>query len=169
MWSTIVAVLGTLAGGALAGLTQRSTERRARDVVHRQTVTDAVSELLAAIVRYRELYWLSIAARRSGEGETRDDRSARYAARSAITVARDRVGLLVTEPVLLEAAEAAAWSAIELSDVELSAVTAGRFEEAVEEHLEASRERSRDAHTALRRAATAYVHQRVPTPRRERS
>ncbi|CAL9634169.1 hypothetical protein SUDANB178_06136 [Streptomyces sp. enrichment culture] len=36
MRSSVVAVLGTLAGAALAGYVQRSGDRRARDYAHRQ-------------------------------------------------------------------------------------------------------------------------------------
>ncbi len=64
MWSSIVAALGTLAGAALAGYVQRSGDRRARDHAHRQEVARAVAELLEAIVRHREVHWLTDASRR---------------------------------------------------------------------------------------------------------
>ncbi|MEU3255929.1 hypothetical protein [Streptomyces sp. NPDC006997] len=39
----------------------------------------------------------------------------------------------------------------------------GRFAAAVEAELEAARDRTRDTHTALRAAGTAYVHGRTAT------
>ncbi|MFG2933411.1 hypothetical protein [Streptomyces achromogenes] len=93
MWSSVVAVLGTLAGAALAGYVQRSGDRRARDHAHRQEVARAVAELLEAIVRHREVHWLAVESRRAGAGETEEERTARATTRSAATVARDRVGL----------------------------------------------------------------------------
>lgn len=77
MWSTIIAVLGTLAGAALASLTQHWTDHRARAEQHRQDVAAAVRQLLAAVLAYRELYWLMIAAVRAGEPETSETRAAR--------------------------------------------------------------------------------------------
>ncbi|MFF9525992.1 hypothetical protein ACF1DV_29010 [Streptomyces achromogenes] len=93
MWSSVVAVLGTLAGAALAGYVQRSGDRRARDHAHRQEVARAVAELLEAIVRHREVHWLAVESRRAGAGETEEERTARATTRSAATVARDRLGL----------------------------------------------------------------------------
>lgn len=158
MWSSIVAVLGTLAGAALAGYAQRATDRRARDAAHRQEVTRAVAELLEAVVRHREAHWLAVAARRAGDVETVEERVARASTRSAATVARDRLGLLVlTDPALLGAAETAWRTAIELPDISLGPVVDGQFEPGVEAALEAARERSRSAHTALRIAGAAYI------------
>src|SRR5690242_4644923 len=70
MWSTIVAVLGTLAGVALAGYAQRSGDRQAREHAHRQDVTHAVAQLLEAILRHREVHWLSVESRRTGAAAT---------------------------------------------------------------------------------------------------
>ncbi|MFF5472181.1 hypothetical protein [Streptomyces achromogenes] len=161
MWSSIVAVLGTLAGAALAGYVQRSGDRRARDYTHRQEVARAVAELLEAIVRHREVHWLVVESRRAGAGETEAERTARATTRSAATVARDRVGLLVvSDPALLGASETAWRTAVDLHDIVLGRVTAGRFSPDVEAELEAARVRCRDAHTALRIAGSAYVHAR---------
>ncbi|WP_381562693.1 hypothetical protein [Streptomyces eurythermus] len=161
MWSTIVAVLGTLAGAALAGYVQRSGDRRAREHAHRQEVTRAVAELLEAIVRHREVHWLAVASRRAGAGESEEERTARATTRSAATVARDRVGLLVvSDPALLGAAETAWRTAVDLHDIDLGPATDSRFPPEVEAALEAARDRCRDAHTALRIAGSAYVHAR---------
>ncbi|WP_405451623.1 hypothetical protein OG350_29860 [Streptomyces achromogenes] len=93
MWSSVVAVLGTLAGAALAGYVQRSGDRRARDHAHRQEVARAVAELLEAIVRHREVHWLAVESRRAGAGEVEEEHTARATTRNAATVARDRLGL----------------------------------------------------------------------------
>ncbi|AGS67003.1 hypothetical protein [Streptomyces collinus] len=158
MWSSIVAVLGTLAGAALAGYAQRATDRRARDAANRQEVTRAVADLLEAVVRHREVHWLTVAARRVGDAETSEERSRLASTRSAATVARDRLGLLVlTDPALLAAAETAWRTAIRLPDIALGPAADGRFRPDVETALEAARDRSRSAHTALRIAGAAYI------------
>lgn len=159
MWSTIVAVLGTLAGAALAGYAQRSGDRRAREHAHRQEVARAVAELLEAVVRHREVHWLAVESRRTGAAETGEERTARATTRSAATIARDRVGLLVvSDPALLGAAETAWRTAVELPDIVLGPATDGRFAPEVETALEAARDRCRNAHTALRIAGAVYVH-----------
>lgn len=159
MWSSIVAVLGTLAGVALAGYTQRATDRRARQDTHRQQVTHAVAELLEAVVRHREAHWLTVESLRTDAVETAPERTARATTRSAATIARDRLGLLVeSDPVLLGAAETAWRTAVELPDIALGPAAEGRFSPDVEAALETARERCRNAHTALRVAGAAYVH-----------
>ncbi|OIJ66020.1 hypothetical protein [Streptomyces mangrovisoli] len=161
MWSTIVAVLGTLAGVALAGYAQRSSDRQARDQAHRQEVTRAVADLLEAIVRHREVHWLFVESQRAGAPESAHERTARATTRSAATVARDRVGLLVvSEPALLGAIETAWRTATDLPDIALGQATDGRFSHEVETALEAARERCRAAHTALHIAGSAYIHAR---------
>ncbi|MFE6825541.1 hypothetical protein [Streptomyces sp. NPDC057690] len=161
MWSTIVAVLGTLAGAALAGYAQRSGDRRAREHMHRQEVTNAVAELLEAIVRHREAHWLSVESRRAGAAQTAEERTALATTRSSATVARDRIGLLVTsEPALLGAIETAWRTAVDLPNVVLGPANDGRFSPEAEAALDAARERCRGAHTALRIAGSAYVHSR---------
>ncbi|MFF8656812.1 hypothetical protein [Streptomyces huasconensis] len=155
MWSTLIAVLGTLAGAALASLTAHWTDRRARAAEHHQRVLDATAQLLAAALAYRERFWLQIADLRDGESQTREARADLYRARSAVTAAFDRLALTTTDPELTTVALEAAWSAIDLSDIPLGDVRDGRFDVAVEAALDAGRERSRDAHTALRDAVRA--------------
>ncbi|MEU1018005.1 MULTISPECIES: hypothetical protein [unclassified Streptomyces] len=152
MWSTLIAVLGTLAGAALASLTAHWTDRRARAAEHRQQVLDATAQLLAASLAYREQYWLQIADLRDGELPGREGRAELYRARSAVTHAFDRLALTTTDPELTSIAVEAAWSAIDLADIRLGEVRDGCFAEEVEAALAAGRERSRDAHTALRDA-----------------
>ncbi|MFJ9893439.1 hypothetical protein ACIQPR_08905 [Streptomyces sp. NPDC091280] len=161
MWSAIVAVLGTLAGAALAGYAQRSGDRQAREHAHRQEVAHAVADLLEAIVRHREVHWLFVESLRAGADETAEARTARATTRSAATVARDRIGLLVdSEPSLLGAMETAWRTTVELPNVILGPAVDGQFSPEAEAALEAARERCRSAHTALRIAGSAYVHNR---------
>ncbi|KUL53025.1 MULTISPECIES: hypothetical protein [unclassified Streptomyces] len=155
MWSTVIAVFGTLAGAALAGLTAHWTDRRARAAEHDQQVRDAAAQLLAASLAYRELFWLQTADIRNGEPPSRDGRAAVYRARSAVTQAFDRFALTATDPDLVEAATEAAWSAIDLSEIALDEVRDQRFGDEVEAALVAGRTRSRAAHTALRDAVRA--------------
>ncbi|WKK27827.1 hypothetical protein QZH56_36870 (plasmid) [Streptomyces olivoreticuli] len=156
MWGNVVAVVGTLAGVLLASMTQRWTDRRARSVQHRQTVADRVGDLLGAVLEYRELFWLQVDTLRDGEGDP-VDRATLYRARSAVTRARDRLALTTADPALVAASEAAAWSALELSDIVVGTPQDGRFDRAAEIALSAGRDRSRDAHTALRKAGMAFV------------
>ncbi|MEU1155762.1 hypothetical protein ABZ369_22475 [Streptomyces sp. NPDC005918] len=153
MWSTLIAVLGTLGGAALASLTAHWTDRRARAAEHRQQVLDATVQLLAAALAYRERFWLQIADLRDGELPSRDDRADLYRARSAVTHAFDRLALTTEDAELTSIAVEAAWSAIDLNDIALGAVRDGRFSDETETALDVGRERSRDAHTALRDAA----------------
>ncbi|MFE2041654.1 hypothetical protein ACFXAZ_12120 [Streptomyces sp. NPDC059477] len=165
MWPTIVAVLGTLAGGALAGFLQHWAARRAHEEQHRQQVAEAVRALLAAVLTYRELFWLQIAGIREGETETPEARAARFRARSEVTLARDHLELITNDPRLINAARKASWSAIDLSAIELGPVDGGgRFTPEVEAALEAARSASRDAHDDLRNAGSAHVHGTAPRP-----
>ncbi|MDT0310609.1 hypothetical protein RM780_27215 [Streptomyces sp. DSM 44917] len=150
-WGTVIAVLGTLAGTALASVTQHLVTRRGEQREHRQEVAARVSEVLAAALACRERFWLRGASARDGKPETAEERAGRYAARSAVTQAMDRLAMTTAHPRLLAAAAEAAWSAIGLSETEL-----GLSETA----LDAGRTRSRDAHTALRDTGAAYIHRR---------
>ncbi|MFD7667467.1 hypothetical protein [Streptomyces sp. NPDC059788] len=167
MWSSIIAVLGTLAGVALAGATQLWAERRTRADQQRQEIAGAVHQLLGAVITYREQYWLSIADLREGRSQSREDRVALYRARSEVTRAIDRLALVTADPALRTPASAAVWSAIELADIPLGPVTDGRFADEVEAALAEGRERSRNAHTVLRNAATVYIRQLYRGDRRD--
>lgn len=158
MWGAIIAVLGTLGGVALASATQVLTDRRSRRERQRQQIADAVQQLLGAVMTYRETHWLLIADIRAGEQDNRESRAARYRARSEITRAFDRLSLVTADPPLIRAATAAHLAAIKLSHIDVGQATEGRFAEHVEAALAAGRELTRDAHAALRAAATAHVH-----------
>ncbi|MEU6481452.1 hypothetical protein ABZ858_32185 [Streptomyces sp. NPDC047017] len=157
MWSTLIAVIGTLAGAALAILAQRATDHAARAERHRQEITASLVALLEAILRYRENYWLTVAHLRDSDQESTDQRAIRYRLRTEITVARDRLALTARGTRLVELGEKAAWAAIELNDIPLGPVTDRAFSPDTEAALAAGREHSRDAHTALRRAGSDYL------------
>lgn len=158
MWSTLIAVLGTLAGVALASGTQVLTDRRTRAEQHRQRVADGAGDVLDAVLDFREQYWLWVGDCRDGESDTRAARVTRYRARTAVTKARDRLARATADPALTTAAEAAAWAAIELSDIELGDAQNRRFTPDVEAALTAGRARTRTTHTALLNAAVAHIH-----------
>ncbi|CAM5528617.1 MULTISPECIES: hypothetical protein [Streptomyces] len=119
------------------------------------------------MITYREQYWLSIADLREGRSQSREDRVALYRARSEVTRAIDRLALATADPALRTPASAAVWSAIELADIPLGPVTDGRFADEVEAALAERRERSRNAHTVLRNAATVYIQQLSRGARRD--
>ncbi|MFJ1597876.1 hypothetical protein [Streptomyces sp. NPDC088261] len=168
MWDTLIAVLGTLAGGALVAYPQRAADRAARTERHQQEVTGALIALLKAVLKYRESYWLMVASLRDGTGETSDQRADRFRLRTEITLARDLLALVAPGSTLVDLGEKAAWAAIDLSDIPLGAVNNGTFNPATEAALTAGREQSRDTHTALRQAGSAYLstrsRPRLPTP-----
>ncbi|NEE27975.1 hypothetical protein G3M53_21230, partial [Streptomyces sp. SID7982] len=67
MWESAIAVIGTLAGGLMVTVTQQLTDRRRQREQHRERVADLTGQLLSAALRYRQLYWLRVDARRAGE------------------------------------------------------------------------------------------------------
>lgn len=141
MGTTIVAVIGTLAGAlgatALQYVTTVRTERR-------RALVAAVEALLAAVVRHREQQYLKIAARREGVRDAEGAREKRYAARSAVTSAMDAVYMATRDRALLAAAQETVNAAMALGD-------------APEDEVDAAGLRARQAHTALRLAAAKAV------------
>lgn len=155
MWDSAIAVIGTLAGGLLVTVTQQVTDRRQQREQHRERVADLTGQLLSAVLRYRQLYWLRVDALRAGEPDP-VVRADFYQARPDVTEARDRLALVVTDEALLRAAGRAAWSALDLSEIDPGLPQGGRYAPEIEAQLDVARERSREAHTALRQAATGY-------------
>ncbi|WBB58481.1 hypothetical protein O7599_22935 [Streptomyces sp. WMMC500] len=143
MITTLVAVLGTLAGAVVAGamqhLTATRTARTTTAEQRRRALAEAVPTLLAAVVRHREQQYLKIAARRESRDDTVEARQARYAARSAVTSAMDTLYMVTQDRELLAAAQEAVDAAMALGDVPGSEVDAAGL-------------RARQAHTALREA-----------------
>ncbi|MFH8295058.1 protein kilB [Streptomyces sp. NPDC018059] len=149
MAATLIAVLGTLAGTALAGLTQHltatRTARRATAEQRRQALAAAVPALLGALVRHREQQYLKLVARRNGQDDSGEARQARYAARSAVTSAMDTLHMTTQNPDLLDAAQEAVDAAMALGD-------------AAEADLDAAGLRARKAHTALRLTGARHIY-----------
>ncbi|MFT2018144.1 hypothetical protein ACMA1D_20225 [Streptomyces sp. 796.1] len=156
MWTTLIAVVGTLAGAGLGTLAQRSAERDARTERHHQQVIQALTSLLEAILRFRENYWLGIARLRANL-QAPSDPETEYRLRSNITIARDHLALVAHGTALPALGEAAAWAAITLSEIPLSTPVDGRFDPATETALATARDHSRDTHTALREAGSTYL------------
>jgi hypothetical protein len=148
MVATLIAVLGTLAGALVAGFMQHlTTTRTAREALaerRRAALAEAVPALLAAVVRHREQQYLKIEARKGGLPDSEDARRARYAARSAVTIAMDRLHMVTDDPELLAVAQEAVDAAMAVGDVPDAEVPAAGL-------------RARKAHTALRLAGARLL------------
>ncbi|MDT0270038.1 hypothetical protein RM844_27535 [Streptomyces sp. DSM 44915] len=144
MIATLLAVLGTLAGATVTGLLQHfnssRADRRQRESQRRAALLEALVELQGAIVGHREQQYLKISDRRAGVPDTREAREARYAARTRLTGALDRLHLLTDDPELLAAAQEARNAAVALGDAPLS-------------QTDQVGQRARETHTHLRQVA----------------
>ncbi|MEU2873483.1 hypothetical protein ABZ769_30500 [Streptomyces olivoreticuli] len=149
MGTTIVAVLGTLAGALVAGFMQHVTAARtarAEQVERRrQVLAESVHALLRALVCHREQQYLKISARNEGLADTEEARRARYAARSAVTDAMDSLHMATADASLLAVAQDAIDAAMAVGDVPAA-------------EREVAGLRARVAHTALREAGAALIH-----------
>ncbi|MFJ1644937.1 protein kilB [Streptomyces sp. NPDC088258] len=149
MTTTLIAVLGTLAGTIVAGLMQHlttsRTARAAADERRRQALAQAIPALLAAVVQHREQQYLKVMARREGAGDTAEARRLRYAARSAVTSAMDTLHMATQDAVLLRVAQEAVDAAMAIGDVPAA-------------ELDAAGVRAREAHTALRTTGSAHLY-----------
>ncbi|BBB02284.1 hypothetical protein RVR_10152 [Actinacidiphila reveromycinica] len=135
MWSTVIAVAGTLLGGALTGFLQSRGERRSRLAARAdekaRALRTALGELVAALgdhrraMWYRELLRLDGADREAFEAARAESR----ATRSAVTA--PLVAVSVIEPALAQAAQQAARSAFDLRDAPDRAELAARRERAI--------------------------------------
>lgn len=131
LWTSVIAVAGTLAGGLLAGMVQARTARVARretrDADRRAEALTAVTALLAAIADHRRTRWVREELRHSGADDTAmtQARAATHATRSAITAPLAMVCILL--PELVNPAEAAVQAAYAMRDTsDLAALTALR-------------------------------------------
>ncbi|MFF7949279.1 protein kilB [Streptomyces griseorubiginosus] len=149
MVTTLIAVLGTLAGTLVAGfmqhLTSTRTARAATIERRRAALAEAIPALLAAVVRHREQQYLKIEARKEGLSDTPETRQARYAARSAVTSAMDTLHVVTRDAALLAVAQEAVDAAFAVGD-------------AAPGDLPAAGLRARKAHTALREAAAHHLY-----------
>ncbi|MDT0307202.1 hypothetical protein RM780_09530 [Streptomyces sp. DSM 44917] len=148
---SLIAVLATLAGAVTAGLMQHlstaSAARRQRAEQQQRALAEAIPALLAAVVEHREHQYLKVAARRDGWSDTPESRAARYAARSRMTQAMDRLYMATDDAELLSTAQAAVDAATAVGD-------------APQDQFDAAGVRARETHTTLRTAAARHLHHR---------
>lgn len=131
MWSSIIAVAGTLLGGALAGLLQIRMDRAARIDRRAEALRVALGELVAALGDHRRAMWHREELRLKGlKQETVEKaRAASHATRSAVTA--PLVAVSVLEPSLAEPARQAVQAAFALRDAPDQEVLAARREAAI--------------------------------------
>ncbi|GHC37535.1 MULTISPECIES: protein kilB [Streptomyces rochei group] len=138
MITTIIAVVGTLAGalltGALAHLSQRAQRKADTDTTRRTEGLAAVTDLITALTDHRRTMWIREDLRLRGEDWTQA-RTESHTTRSAITAPLLRVQLLL--PSLAPDARAAAQATYALRGAEDGeALTAARDASlAADEHL----------------------------------
>lgn len=118
MWPSIIAVAGTLLGGALTGLLQirleRSARRAARADRREEALRGALAELVAALGDHRRALRRREALRLDGADEQAVEaaRTASHATRSAVT--GPLVAVCVLEPSLTDPARKAALAAFDI-------------------------------------------------------
>ncbi|MBH5333984.1 protein kilB [Streptomyces pactum] len=114
MWPSIIAVAGTLLGGALTGLLQYRMERAARADRREEALRTALGELVAALGDHRRAMWQREDLRLNGAGREAVEaaRSASHATRSAVTA--PLVSVSVLDPSLAPPARRAALAAFDL-------------------------------------------------------
>ncbi|WP_328473529.1 protein kilB [Streptomyces sp. NBC_00448] len=135
MWSSVIAVAGTLLGGALTGLLQSRGDRRARQSARAdekaQALRAALGELVAALGDHRRAMWHREVLRLDGTDPEAFEaaRNASRATRSAVTA--PLVSVSVIEPALAQTARQAAEAAFDLRDAPDRATLAARRENAI--------------------------------------
>lgn len=131
MWSSIIAVAGTLLGGALAGLLQVRVERAARADRRAEALRVALGELVAALGDHRRAMWHREDLRLKGLSQEAVERAraASHATRSAVTA--PLVAVSVLEPSLAEPARKAMLAAFALRDAPDHDTLASRREAAI--------------------------------------
>ncbi|MGW1158666.1 protein kilB [Streptomyces sp. NPDC002513] len=131
MWSSIIAVAGTLLGGALTGLLQFRGERAARADRRAEALRLALGELVAALGDHRRAMWHREDLRLKGASREALEaaRATSHATRSAVTA--PLVSVSVLEPSLAEPARRAALAAFGIRDVADHTVLATRREAAI--------------------------------------
>ena len=135
MWPSIIAVAGTLLGGALTGLLQiksaRIAQSAARADQRAESLRRALGELVAALGDHRRALWHREVLRLDGAGEEAAEaaRTASRATRSAVT--GPLVAVSVLERSLAEPARQAALAAFDLRDAADLSVLASRRDAAI--------------------------------------
>jgi hypothetical protein len=135
MWSTVIAVLGTLLGGGLTGLLQSRGERRSRLAARAdekaRALRTALGELVAALGDHRRAMWHREALRLDGAAQPAYEaaRMESRSTRSAVTA--PLVAVSVIEPALAQVAKDAAQAAFDLRDAPDREELAARRERAI--------------------------------------
>ncbi|HEY8978568.1 MAG TPA: protein kilB [Streptomyces sp.] len=116
MWSSVIAVAGTLLGGLLAGFLQQRGERAARAERREEALRTALGELVAALGDHRRALWHREELRLTGAGEQAltAARATSHSTRSALTA--PLVSVSVLEPTLSAPARTAVLAAVNLRD-----------------------------------------------------
>ncbi|MEU6671817.1 protein kilB [Streptomyces sp. NPDC046727] len=131
MWSSIIAVAGTLLGGALTGLLQIRRERAARGERRAEALRVALGELVAALGDHRRALWHreDLVLNGAGQDAVEAARAVSHATRSAVTA--PLVSVSVLEPSLAEPARRAALAAFGIRDAGDHTELAARREAAI--------------------------------------
>jgi hypothetical protein len=116
VWTSLVAVLGTLAGGGLTAMVQGRLARASRREARRADALAAVTQLAAALANHRRAMWVVEERRLSGAPEQAVDaaQTERHDTRAAIEVPLHTVAILV--PVLAQPAEDATRATFAMHD-----------------------------------------------------
>ena len=151
MWTSLIAVVGTLAGAVVSGLPQHRvatrSERGARVERLRSERLEAVTALAVAVSDHRRAMWLVGEARLAGQPADRvtELREQSHRTRSAVTAPAVRVRLLVSD----EGVRAAALEAVEATYVMRDA--------ADRDDLQARRATALERHDAFVAAAGEFL------------
>ncbi|GGT02438.1 protein kilB [Streptomyces cinerochromogenes] len=131
MWSSIIAVAGTLLGGAFTALLQSRRERAARAERRADALRVALGELVAVLGDHRRALWHREDLRLNGADAEAVEaaRAVTHATRSAVTAPLVTVSVL--EPILTEPARRAALAAFALRDAPDHTALAARREAAI--------------------------------------
>jgi len=108
VWTSLVAVLGTLAGGGLTATVQGRLARVSRREARRADALAAVTQLAAALANHRRAMWVVEDRRLSGAParDVDEAQTKRHDTRAAIEIPLHTVAILV--PALAKPAEEAA-------------------------------------------------------------
>ncbi|GAA2083862.1 hypothetical protein GCM10009801_44590 [Streptomyces albiaxialis] len=107
VWTSLVAVAGTLLGALTTGLLQRWVSSRAEHVARMQRLEEAASGLADALTDYRgRLYWETRLATRSEQSDGQSDEAQResWEARSRVNYAINRLRLATRDERILRLA-----------------------------------------------------------------
>ncbi|MDX3524951.1 pRL2-23 [Streptomyces sp. ID05-39B] len=125
MWTTVIAVLGTLLGAVVAGVIQHQTARAGRVQDRAETLRreqfDAIAALAACATEHRRVLHAQQDFQRPGHTTDQEYlaslKAERYATRSATTAQLVRVQLLILDPAMRQAAADLVTSTYNLRDL----------------------------------------------------